>query len=336
MDPAPGLNRIIGPNGSGKTTVLEAIHYLATGRSFRSTGHTGLRRNGRETAVLFAQVADAGSHRLGVQMDSGGRRLRLDGGTVSGFSALVGLLKTVHYTPEGHRLADGGPRERRRFLDWGLFHVEPGYLDLARRYQRALQQRNRWLKTVPAGPDPWVGELAPAGEELSRRRAAYVDRLAAWAEALFRELGGFGELGLRLDRGWPEGLTLGEALARDRRREPEPTRVGPHRGDLRLILDGAPVRERASRGQQKVVILALRLAQLALVREETGDAPVFLFDDVASELDGERRGAAMAIIERYGHQAFVTSTEPALCPLPESSMPTADFLIRDGNIERSD
>ncbi len=330
------MNRLIGPNGAGKTSVLEAIHYIATGRSFRHSRSGGLRRNGQDAAILFAEVGDGSGHRLGVQLGAGSRELRLDGAAAPGFSALAEVLKTVHYTPEGHRLADGGPRDRRRFLDWGLFHVEPGFLEVARRYQRVLQQRNRWLKTIPHGPDPWLEELTAAGEEVARRRGEYVVQLATWAEGLYRELGGFGELGMRLERGWPAGLTLGEALDRDREREADTTRSGPHRGDLHLILDGAPVRDRASRGQQKVVILALRLAQLALVNGETGEAPVFLFDDVASELDDDRRRAAMGIIERYGCQVFVTSTEQALCPLPAGDVPTATYQVRDGTIQRSD
>ena len=171
---------------------------------------------------------------------------------------------------------------------------------------------------------------------MARQRAGYVDRLERRAADLFRELGGFGALAMRVDRGWPEGVDLRQALERDRARDPETTRVGPHRSDLVLTLDGAPARERASRGQQKVVILALRLAQLALVTEEAGEAPVFLFDDVASELDEDRRAAAMSILERFGEQVFVTSTEEALCPLPAAGTPAATFRVRDGSIERSD
>jgi DNA replication and repair protein RecF len=341
LEPVAGVNRLVGPNGAGKTSVLEAIHYLASGRSFRQVGPGGMRREGAEEAVLFARVArrephGAAGHRLGVRLTRGGRDLRMDGETVSGFAALAGVLKTIQYTPEGHRLADGGPRERRRFLDWGLFHVEPAYLELARRYQRALQQRNRWLKGRPTGPDPWAGDLTASGEEVARYRRDYVARLQGWAAELYGQLGGFGGLGMRLDRGWPEGSELREALDRDRAREADTTRVGPHRADLILTLDGAPARERASRGQQKVVILALRLGQLALATEESGEAPVFLFDDVASELDAERRAAAMTILERYGEQVFVTSTEEALCPLPTAGTPAATFRVQDGTIERSD
>jgi DNA replication and repair protein RecF len=336
LDPSPGLNRLIGPNGAGKTSALEAIHFLATGRSFRRSGSSGLRRDGTEDAVLFAKIGDGACHRLGVRLTGGGREMRLDGATVSGFAAFAEVLRTVHYTPEGHQLASGGPRERRRFLDWGLFHVEPGFLELARRYHRALQQRNRWLKADPGGGDPWADQLAAAGEEIVRRRQAYVERLETQARLLYNELGGFGTLGMRLEQGWAEGRSLQEALARDRDRFADTTRSGPHRGDLVLTLDGAPARERASRGQQKVVILALRLAQLALSAEANGEPPVFLLDDVGSELDPERREAAMAILGRYGRQVFVTSTEDALCPLPSGGGSTATFRVCEGTIERSD
>ena len=336
LEPAPGLNRLVGPNGAGKTSLLEAVHYLATGRSFRRSGSSGLRRGGSDQAVLFAQVAAGVTHRLGVRLGGDGRELRLDGERARGFADLAGVLKTIHYTPEGHQLASGGPGERRRFLDWGLFHVEPGYLDLARRYQRGLQQRNRWLKTGPEGADPWAEQLAAAGEEIARQRQAYVAQLEAQARTLYEELGGFGTLGMRLERGWPEDRSLARALERDRARFADTTRVGPHRGDLILTLDEAPARERASRGQQKVVILALRLAQLALTKEGTGEPPVFLLDDVGSELDPERREAAMHILARYGQQVFVTSTEAALCPLPAGGGSAATFRVCEGTIERSD
>ncbi|MFA9459249.1 DNA replication/repair protein RecF [Thiohalorhabdus sp. Cl-TMA] len=336
LEPEPGLNRLIGVNGAGKTSVLEAIHFLASGRSFRRGSTSSLRANGDGEAVLFARVGDGSGHTLGARLGAEGRELRLNGERASGFAAFAEVLKTIHYTPEGHRLASGGPRERRRFLDWGLFHVEPSYLELARRYHRALQQRNRWLKTGMPAPDPWGEQLASMGEEIQRRREAYAEGLEIRAQDVFTELGGFGELRMRLDKGWPEAATLAEALERDNRREPDTTRVGPHRGDLQLVLDGAPARERASRGQQKVIILALRLAQLVLAKEESGDVPVFLFDDVGSELDPERRRAGMDLLERYGRQVFVTSTEEALCPLPSPELPAATFRVHGGNIERSD
>jgi len=336
LEPVPGLNRLIGPNGSGKTSLLEAICYLGTGRSFRRTGTRGLRQEGREEALVFGEVRGPSPHRLGVRLAPGQRELRLDGRGASGFGDLAAVLKIVHYTPEEHRLADGGPRERRRFLDWGLFHVEPPFLELARRYNRALQQRNRWLKGLGHGSDPWLEELARTGEEIVRKRQRFVARLAEHAERMFADLRGLGQLGVRLQWGWNTERTLQEALERDRETDAEATRVGPHRGDLKLTLEGAPVRERASRGQQKLVVLALRLAQLAVISEESGEPPVFLFDDVGSELDSERRGAALEILSQFGPQAFLTGTEEALCPMPEGEGFYATFRVHDGAIERSD
>lgn len=337
LEPESRLNRLIGPNGSGKTSLLEAVHYLATGRSFRRTGPSGLRQEGRNETVIFGEVHATSPHRLGIRLLPDGRELRIDGATASGFGDLASVLKTIHYTPEEHRLADGGPRERRRFLDWGLFHVEPRFLDLARRYNRTLRQRNRWLKqSGPSGADPWAAELAAAGGEIVRQRHRFVEQLEERARELFAELQGFGELGLQLRPGWSRERSLEEALERDRIREEATTRSGPHRGDLMLTLDGAPIHERASRGQQKLVILALRLAELAVVTEETGEAPVFLFDDVASELDSERRRAALNILERFGEQVFLTATEEALCPLPSGGGGMATFRVDAGTIERSD
>lgn len=336
LEPAPGLNRIIGPNGAGKTSLLEAVHFLATGRSFRRSGLAALGRSGTSGFTLFAEVDALVNRRLGVAYHDGERELRLDGERQASHGPLARALHTVHYVPESHSLASGGPGERRQLLDWGLFHVEPDYLELARRYQRALAQRNRWLKTDGRGPDPWAAELAQAGEVVAERRAAYAARLHERARPLYAELGGFGELSVAAEAGWPSRYTLREALEAERGREfpPNFTSVGPHRAELRLRLDGMAARERASRGQQKVLILALRLAQLALATEEGGQTPVFLLDDIASELDAERRTAAMAILERVGRQVFVTATEDALCPEGEGE--SATFRVAEGVIERSE
>lgn len=336
LAPVAGLNRIIGPNGAGKTSLLEAIHFLATGRSFRRSGPAALGRAGSDGFTLFAEVGGGATHRLGVSYRGGQRELRLDGEPQNSHGSLARRLQTVHYVPESHSLANGGPGERRQLLDWGLFHVEPDYLELARRFQRALAQRNRWLKTDGRGTDPWAAELSQAGEAVAERRAGYAQRLGECAKPLFAELGGFGRLEVVAEAGWPGRYTLHEALEAERRRENPPhfTGVGPHRAELRLLLDGMAARERASRGQQKVLILALRLAQLALAGEEGGRTPVFLMDDVASELDAERRAAAMAILERVGSQVFVTATEDALCPEGEGEHAT--FRVAEGVIERSE
>ena len=332
----PCLNWIIGSNGSGKTSILEAIHFLASGHSFRRGGTDSLRKAEEEETILFGQVVNGSEQRIGIRLSSSGREIRHNGEVVRGFGSVAGILKTVHFIPESHRLADGGPRERRRFMDWGLFHVEPSYLALARRYTRALQQRNRWLRKVPEGPDPWQEELARTGEAVADRRGEYVARLEPWAEQIYPQIGGFGLLGLELRRGWGSGQDLASALARDRARDRPGTGVGPHRGDLRLTLDGMPVQERASRGQQKLVVLALRLAQLALAQVETGDAPLFLLDDLGSELDEERRQAVFGLLEDYGEQIFVTATDPSVLPPTQGNLGTVAFHLQSGSIERSD
>ncbi len=333
IEPGARINQLIGPNGAGKTSLLEAIHFLGTGRSFRQAGSEALRQVGSTETLLVGEIGDGGCHRLGVRLSGQRRVLRLDGYTESSFAALAQVLKTIHYSPEGHQLIAGGPRERRQFLDWGLFHVKPEFLRIARRYSRALQQRNRWLKEEASGPDPWLTELASVGEEITRLRREYLSHLEEHVQRLFPELGGFGHLSMYLDRGWSSQRSLQEALKRDYSRESggPVTQSGPHRADLVVKLDGLRAREHASRGQQKLLLLALRLAQLILVTQQTGRAPLFLLDDMSSELDEQRRAAVIEILDRYGEQVFVSSTDEAFTPLP-SHRDVSTFYLDAGAI----
>ncbi len=179
--PAPGLNLITGGNGAGKTSLIEAVHLLAYGRSFRGRVRDGLIRSGSPNLELYAEWLDGQgrARRAGLRHAGNDWEARLDGAPAPSLTELCAELAVVTFEPGSHELIAGGAEHRRRFLDWALFHVEPTFLPVWRRYARSLKQRNALLKRQPAASAlaPWDRELAESGELLSRLRSDYLDRL---------------------------------------------------------------------------------------------------------------------------------------------------------------
>ncbi len=333
IEPAPGLNLITGDNGAGKTSLLEALHLMAYGRSFRGRVRDGLIRDGQTALDVFVQwregdaatasieagPATAGEGRLrkaGIRHAGQDWTGRLDGAPVSHLGELCAALAVVTFEPGSHALVNGGGESRRRFLDWGLFHVEHDFLALSRRYSRALRQRNALLKSGASAAmlEVWDRELAEAGEPLTRRRQAYVERLQGRAVALADVLAP--SLGLRqieFAPGWRRHeMSLADALllARDRDRQAGHTSVGPHRADWTVGFDAIPGRDALSRGQAKLTALACLMAQAEDHAVSCGDWPVIALDDLAAELDRPHQQRVLAWLSAHPAQVFVTATEP--------------------------
>lgn len=317
LEPGPGFNLIVGDNGSGKTSLLEAMHLMAHGRSFRGRVRDGLIRQGDPALEVFLEWEDGGPlrHRGGLRHAGGNWEARIDGQSIGHLGELCRALAVVTFEPGSHALVDGGSEVRRRYLDWGLFHVEHGFLEQWRRHARALKQRNSLLRSGRADPqlDAWEHELAIAGEALHQVRAVHVAQLAPFfQDAIERLLPAAGTARLELQPGWrQQELALADALllARERDLAQGHTSVGPHRADLRLHLDGLPGREGLSRGQAKLTALALLLAQAAQLAAHEGRWPVLQLDDLASELDRQHQHRLLGLLAGTGAQVFVTGTE---------------------------
>jgi len=183
--PDPRINLIAGPNASGKTSLLEAIYYLSRGRSFRASGNRELIQTGSKQFMLFGDVCfDDQAHKAGIEVESGARRVRVDGQNATG-ADLANILPVQAIDPEIHNLVQGGPEYRRRFIDWGVFHVKHSFLDQWRRYQQALRQRNAALRLgeSDSAVAAWEAELAAAGEAVTALReefvSAYLELLSA-------------------------------------------------------------------------------------------------------------------------------------------------------------
>ena len=323
-------NYFFGPNGAGKTSLLEAIYLLGRGRSFRLRQNRRLIKYDTSGLLVFGEVVSPGrKHRLGVSVDASGRQLRLDGQSGPAMSTLAHLLPVYVIEPSVHLLIEGGPRERRRFLDWGVFHVEHGYIAEWRRYRRVLSQRNAALRAAQ-NPSSWNEGLVAAGLQVNDARLRYVAALRAALEGLGEQL-----LGQPLDvgyrPGWRSDLTFGQALGASVARDQATgaTQVGPHRAELVVSLGARGIREEISRGQQKLVAAALVLAQVRVLATAKGHGGTLLVDDPAAELDEKALHRLMLVLRALPAQRIVTG-------LTEESLPSSEggavFHVEQGRV----
>jgi DNA replication and repair protein RecF len=336
----PAINVFVGDNGAGKTSVLEAAFLLSHARSFRSGAREALVQRGMSQLALYAEVRhhdEAAVERVGLGRSGARWEARINGESVS-IGQLVQVCAVVCFEPGSHALIAGAAEERRRYLDWGVFHVEPDFLALWRRCQRALKQRNSLLRGGAADGEglfePWEWELSQAAALLDLQRRAYLDLLRPCLEAsmaaLLPELGA---MELRYRRGWSEDASLAEQLIMQRGRDLARghTSLGPHRADWTVSFEQAPLREHLSRGQEKLAALACVLAQAALYARQRGDWPVVCLDDLASELDQVHQAAVVAQLREAGAQVLLTGTE---LPGALQGIPARLFHVEQGLISR--
>lgn len=307
---------LLGPNGAGKTSVLEALCLLGFGRSFRGRVADGLVRRGCDSLEVVARWTDeTGRCRVsGLRHHGDGWVGRLDGVAVASLSELAAPFPVLCFHPESPQLVVGPAEERRRGLDWLAFHVEPRFAELSRRYARALKQRNALLRA--GAPDaefePWEREMGHCATALNARRQSALELWGPALQALWPVLTGGAaapELGLR--PGWRQSeasLTDLLLLNRARDRETGHTTIGPQRADLDL---GGPFGVEVgqlSRGQAKLVALALQLAQAEALRSASGERSLLLLDDLQAELDPGRQAAVLDWVREAGYQALVSGT----------------------------
>jgi DNA replication and repair protein RecF len=329
----PVRNYVFGPNGAGKTSLLEGVFVLGRGRSFRTRQIRRLVRRGSEGFAVFGTVirADGRSQRLGVGYHAGRLEKKIDGDDAPGMAALAQILPVHAVDPSMHALVEGGPSERRRFLDWGVFHVEHSYLDTWKQYRRLLSQRNAALKRSPAPAElrPWSQALAEAGTAVDQSRRRYLNsllpRIQEFGERLLAR-----PLAMVYRPGWGED-TLEAALAASEShdRETGSTEVGPHRAELVLLLDGRRVQDEASRGQQKLTAAALVLAQVAVESAVRPGSSVLVVDDPAAELDRGSLERLLASLGGLQAQLMITGLTPQHLP-PEPGFPV--FHVEQGKV----
>ncbi|MCE8017254.1 DNA replication/repair protein RecF [Halomonas sp. MCCC 1A17488] len=336
LTPSPGINLIVGRNGSGKTSLLEGLHILAMGRSFRTRQLRHVIAHEADEMTLFARLGGEPPLPIGVRRsrDAAELEMRMGGERVSRLAKLIEALPLQLVNPDAFRLLEGTPAGRREFLDWGVFHVKHDFYDAWRRTKRALKHRNALLRHGRMDANSlaaWEQELAVWGERVDLLRREWMAGFVPVFEETLGSLIDLPEMQLRYSRGWDKQRPLRDVLEQGRATDQQMgfTQNGPQRADLRIRLGRRPAVEVLSRGQQKLVVSALKLAQGRLLERVTGHGCLYLIDDLPAELDAEHRRVFCRLLESMRCQAFITSVEhDALVGSWNSHTPMAMFHVK--------
>ncbi len=333
------VNIFYGENGSGKTSVLEAVYVLSMARSFRSHKIASVVSRGQESLTVFGSLDDGTP--IGVEKSVGGEtRIVVRGQRLPGVSALLSYVPAQLINADSFDLLVGTPTARRHYLDWGVFHVEHQFLSLWQRYQRAIKQRNVLLRRDRMDDSElrvWHREIVQSGEALHEMRTAYFERLvSAFSSICQRLLPDLGALTLRLHAGWDLKKSLAQALEDNFLSDKERgfTQSGPHRADLRVTLDGYPAADVLSRGQTKLTVCALKIAQSQLVSAKNTGSSVFLLDDLPAELDEQHCIRVCEELKTLGVQLWLACIDPELlkrCFADGSTKPSV-FHVEHGQV----
>lgn len=344
LEPSPGLNVVVGDNGQGKTSLLEALYVCATSKSFRSERLAALVREGDERAQVRAVVEDDGLAReQRVSLTRRSRQVELEGKRPASLSSYAVRTPVVIFHPADLELVSGAASLRRRLLDRVVLFVDPVGAEARRRYLEAMQSRQRALEE--RGPHarelaPFESVMAESGARLSlaHRRAA-----EGLSKALGEAFSRIAASGLAFEARYVAAgtedpavfaATLSERRLADARRKS--ATFGPHRDELELELEGRSARHHASQGQQRLLALGLKLAELDCVRRARSAEPVLLLDDVSSELDPGRTGAVYDFVRDSACQIFVTTTRPELfLPGSPGTSGAAIFTLSAGRLTRT-
>lgn len=344
LEPSERFNVFVGNNGQGKTNMLEAIYAVSTLRSFRTTRLSDLIGFGNEQAKLAARVRKHDLSRVyEVELQSGARRVRLDGSAVRPIARYFGGFNIVVFTPEDLALPRGSPSERRRFLDRAVFNRSPEYLAAIQDYEKVLKHRNAVLKHSAGGGSQtkvddmlaiYDRQLAEFGKAVGVARLGYIAAIRPRLETAFNDISRSDRrVSVRYVSKTAElGVDEFEAHLRQTRARDlatEATQSGPHRDDLVFEIDDRDAGGFASQGQLRALMLAWKTAELALLAEMHGDFPILLLDDVSSELDPERNAYLFEHLTAHAGQCFITTTSPSHVLLTRDR---SDYRIENGRI----
>ena len=339
VDFSDSLNLIIGDNGSGKSSVLEALFFIGHGKSFRTTKSDALINVEEHSFIVNAK--DQNDNVLGVSKNKADSAftIKINGQRKQKLSDLVKTLAVQVITPESFKLFFGGAKERRKFLDLGLFHVEQSFQPSWKLFSRIIKQRNACLKN---GADKqtlsyWTNEFCQASLVITELRRNYAERLLTefekWVALLLPNIQS--TINIQFYQGWNSKRTLQELLEAnlDKDKQMGFTQTGPQKFDFRFLIDKQPLELKLSRGQQKLFLIALTLAQSSLMKQVTPLKPILLIDDVGAELDQHSREVLAKTIDELDCQVVLTAIEKmALEPMMSKDNNYKMFHVKHGEI----
>jgi DNA replication and repair protein RecF len=337
LAPSAGINLLLGENGSGKTSLLEAIHLLGLGRSFRSRS--------LKTVVQFQQqhmqvIAKTAHHQTPIGLQYGvdeGLQIRLNNAPLKKLSELATELPLQFIPANCHQFFEQGPKYRRQLVDWGLFHVEPSFNFHWQSYKKIIQQRNSAIRQHKKIEEIqlWDKHLISHGEVIDKQRLIRLKTLLTAFSMIFPILCpayANQTFSLKYRSGWTKDLPLQEAISTsiERDRQLGYTRSGPHAADWSFKINGYDPSEIFSRGQQKLFFIALCMAQISTTQSDDKTKSILLLDDISSELDVRHQEIILDKLQQLNVQTFITSTDKSLMNLVKTDSEYLSFHVEQG------
>ncbi|MDJ0832588.1 MAG: DNA replication/repair protein RecF [Gammaproteobacteria bacterium] len=308
LDLDPAFNLILGANGAGKTSLLEAIHIISQGQSFKTRSLEQCIQHGKQSFLIFSRFDD---YKAGISKTTTDSQIRLNNQTITRLSELAEKTPIRIINADSFKLVEGSPAVKREYIDWSVFHVEHTYHDLWIDYRHALKQRNALLKARQPYKqlDYWDDFLADKNQLIYEFRAKYIKLLSASISAELKRLVDDLHITIEYRPGWNTEHSYEQLLRQQRDKDLRYgfTHSGIHRDDIKIFADGVPIGQALSRGQLKRLSISLILAQIILLRQMTGKSMILLIDDINAELDSTALELIMQILSGLDLQIFITS-----------------------------
>ena len=341
FQPSPEFNIIVGPNGSGKTSLLESLYILSRARSFRTHNIRKVLSHDKKNLIVFAELDTLGvTNKIAIKKSQHDTIIRINGNTEKKASELSRYLHTHLIRPESQSLLENGAASRRSFIDLGVFHVKHSFLIALKQHNQLLKQRNSLLKSKQLDTLPiWSNKLSEYGTIVSNQRAEYIESLNQELKQVAQYFFSNIEFDINYLCGWDINLTLTEALGKNLSRDMQYgyTTVGTHKSDIKVLVNGKLAQDYLSRGQMKLLVIALYLAQIKLMSKRSYKSVCVLLDDLAAELDAASFKKVMLFLKKLGIQVFITTTNKDLFSEFIKEKETKVFHVKQGvmHIEES-
>lgn len=312
--PASGFNLIYGKNGSGKSALIEAIYLLGRAKSFRSSAIKSIISFDQSSLTLFAEVLNESQYlkQVGVKMDGKSIEIHINQQPNQKRSQLVYSFPLQLIHPKSFELLDAGSQLRREFLDWGVFNQEPKFLEIWRNYKKALLHRNALLKLRTSNQiNVWNQELVLYGTMINEYRFQYLTALKPVLSHAVSKFLTVIDFDIKLLSGWSGDVSFEQQLTNDLEKDLRYgyTNSGPHRADFQILIENRIAKDVVSRGQLKLLVIALKLAQVELMIKSRNYFGCILFDDFSAELDIQNRRKIIDYLMKFNTQVFITATE---------------------------